>query len=92
MFPFFIPKALASEGIDSFLRTIKEVVINPMIVFIFSLGTILFLFGIIRFFLNPTDETIRKESKNHMVWGLIGMFIMVSVFGIMNLIVKTIGA
>ncbi|HNU95423.1 MAG TPA: hypothetical protein PLZ70_01100 [Candidatus Paceibacterota bacterium] len=85
-----IPKAEAS--VESFINTINKVVINPIIYFLFSLGTILFLFGIIRFFLNPTDETIRKESKNHMVWGLIGMFIMVSVFGIMNLIVKTIGA
>ncbi|HOO47921.1 MAG TPA: hypothetical protein PL034_00500 [Candidatus Paceibacterota bacterium] len=85
-----IPKAEAS--VESFINTINKVVINPIIYFLFSLGTILFLFGIVRFFLNPTDETIRKESKNHMVWGLIGMFIMVSVFGIMNLIVKTIGA
>ena len=85
-----IPKAEAS--VESFINTINKVVINPIIYFLFSLGTILFLFGIIRFFLNPTDETIRKESKNHMVWGLIGMFIMFSVFGIMNLIVKTIGA
>ena len=85
-----IPKAEAS--VESFINTINKVVINPIIYFLFSLGTILFLFGIIRFFLNPTDETIRKESKNHMGWGLIGMFIMVSVFGIMNLIVKTIGA
>ena len=85
-----IPKAEAR--VEYFINTINKVVINPIIYFLFSLGTILFLFGIIRFFLNLTDETIRKESKNHMVWGLIGMFIMVSVFGIMNLIVKTIGA
>lgn len=85
-----IPKAEAS--VESFINAINKVVINPIIYFIFSLGTILFLFGIIRFFLNPTDEKIRGESKKHMVWGLIGMFIMVSVFGIMNLIVNTIGA
>jgi uncharacterized membrane protein YidH (DUF202 family) len=92
MFQFFIPKVLASDGINSFIGKVNNAIINPIIIFIFSLGTILFLFGIVRFFLNPTDETIRKESKNHMVWGLIGMFIMFSVFGIMNLIVKTIGA
>jgi len=86
----FIPKAEAS--VNSLINTINKVVVNPIIYFLFTLGTILFLYGIVRFFLNPANEDVKKESKNHMLWGLVGMLIMISVFGIMNLIVNTIGA
>ena len=55
-----IPKAEAS--VESFINTINKVVINPIIYFLFSLGTILFLFGIVRFFLK-TPELNRYESE-----------------------------
>jgi uncharacterized membrane protein YidH (DUF202 family) len=92
MFLDLILKVEASEGVDSLLNAVNKVVINPIIIFIFSLGVVLFLFGIVKYLLNPSDENIVKESKNHMLWGLLGMLIMVSVFGIMNLIIKSIGA
>lgn len=92
MFFDLILKAEASEGVDSLLNAVNKVVINPIIIFIFSLGVVLFLFGIVKYLLNPSDENIVKESKNHMLWGLLGMLIMISVFGIMNLIIKSIGA
>ena len=86
------PKVYAAGAVDSFMGTLNRVIINPIIIFIFSLGTILFIYGIVRFFLNPTNEDIKKESTNHMIWGLVGMFIMVSVFGIIKFITNTIGA
>ncbi len=92
MFFDLILKAEASEGVDSLLNAVNKVIINPIIIFIFSLGVVLFLFGIVKYLLNPSDENIVKESKNHMLWGLLGMLIMISVFGIMNLIIKSIGA
>lgn len=87
-----IPVAFASGGVGSLLRVINGKLINPVIIFLFSLGLVLFLYGIVRYLLNPSDENIRTESKKHLVWGLIGMLIMFSVFGIINIIVKTLGA
>jgi len=77
----------------SLVAAINKVVINPIIGFLFALALAYFFFGLIKFLVNKgKDENSVTQGKSHMVWGIIGMFIMVSVFGIMNLITGTIGA
>ena len=39
----------------------------------------------------PGDEELRTTSKSHMLYGVIGMFIMMSVFGIMRVILNSLG-
>lgn len=84
-----IPTAEAS--IVTLMGSVNRVIINPLIVLLFALATVYFLYGIAQYLLNPDSEEIRKSSKSHMLWGIIGMFIMVSVFGIMSLILNTWG-
>jgi hypothetical protein len=78
-------------SVSTLMNSIEKVVINPLILMVFAIALVYFLFGVMRFVLNPTNEEIRKSGKSHMVWGLIGMFIMVAVFGIMRLILNTVG-
>lgn len=85
----FIPTAEAS--IITLMQSINKVIINPLIIFLFALAVVYFLYGLARYLLSPENEEIRKSSKSHMLWGIIGMFIMVSVFGIMTLILNTLG-
>jgi hypothetical protein len=88
---FLTNTAYAAAGnIDQLIANINRYIINPFIGFLFVLATVWFLIGLARFFLAGSPED-RETGKKHMVWGLIGMFIMVSVFGIMTLIVNTFG-
>jgi predicted PurR-regulated permease PerM len=84
-----IPTAEAS--VMTLMESINRVIINPLIVLLFALAVVFFIYGLVKYLLNPDNEEIRKSSKSHMLWGIIGMFIMVSVFGIMSLILNTIG-
>lgn len=61
-------------------------IIDPLITLMFVLGTVVFLWGIIEFILasGSGDEDKIKSGKRHMVWGLIGLFAMVSVFAIVE--------
>lgn len=85
----FAPTAEAS--VITLVQSINRVIINPLIIFLFALAVVYFLYGLTRYFLYSDNEEVRKESKSQMIWGIIGMFIMVSVFGIMNLILNTLG-
>ncbi|MFA7315531.1 MAG: hypothetical protein WC059_01860 [Candidatus Paceibacterota bacterium] len=85
----FIPVAEAS--VATLMKSINRVVINPLILFLFAVAMVYFLYGLAQYFLNPNSEEIRKSSKSHMLWGIIGLFIMVAVFGIMRLILGTVG-
>jgi peptidoglycan/LPS O-acetylase OafA/YrhL len=83
------PVAYASLG--TLVNSIEKVVINPLIIFLFALALVYFLYGVLKLLLNPENEEVRKTSKTHMLWGLIGIFIMVAVFGIIRLILNTVG-
>jgi len=87
MFPI-IPVAEAS--VMTLMKSINRVIINPIIILLFALAVVFFIYGIIKYLLNPDNEEIRKASKSHMLWGVIGMFIMVAVFGIMSLILYSV--
>ncbi|MFA6999749.1 MAG: hypothetical protein WC241_01400 [Candidatus Paceibacterota bacterium] len=73
------------------MASINRVIINPLITFLFALAIIYFIYGLAKYLLSPDNEEIRKTSKQHMLWGVVGMFIMVAVFGIMNILLTTLG-
>ena len=83
---------LFAVSIGSLIADINRVIINPLIIFIFSLALILFLFGLVKFLANrEAGSDSSGEGKRHMLSGVVGMAIMMSVFGIMNFIANTLG-
>jgi hypothetical protein len=67
-------------------------IVNPIIYFLFAIALMYFLYGVIVFILNADDEEARKTGKKHILWGIIGLFIMVSVYGILGIVLGTVGA
>ncbi len=65
--------------------------INPAILVIFAAGFLLFVYGLVEFLWNLNEGGDNKEGKQHMIWGIVGMLIMVSVYGILALVTNTFG-
>lgn len=86
-----IPRAEAATNISVLLGRVNKHVINPAIQLLFVLAFIQFIYGLYNFFTNKDDTSKMEDGKRHMLWGVIGMAIMVSVFGIMSFITNTIG-
>jgi len=78
-------------SIESFIDKVVVNIINPIIGVLFALAFAIFLWGIARSLIYSDDENERKQGKQHMIWGLVGMFIMVSVIGILELALGTFG-
>jgi len=78
-------------AMDTIIGNIVEHIINPIIGVVFALGFALFLWGVASFILKAGNQTDRDQGKNHMIWGLAGMLIMVAVGGIINLIRNSLG-
>jgi len=83
---------IAHADIDSLVEAINAEIINPIIYFLIVAGVAYFLYGVAVYVMNAGNPEARKKGAKHMIWGIIGIVIMVSVFGIMNLIMTTIGA
>jgi hypothetical protein len=58
---------------------------------LFSLAVVAFIWGIIQFFLNPENEEKRKQGKSFMMWGIIALFVMVSMWGLVAVFSNTFG-
>lgn len=54
-----------------------------------GLAAVYFLYGVYEFIANFESEEKRAAGRQHMLWGVIGLFIIISVFGIIHLIYQT---
>jgi hypothetical protein len=73
------------------LGKIATFIINPIIVLGFVVATIIFFIGIIKYIANADDSTKRKAGQDAILYGVVGLFIMFSVFGILNFILASFG-
>jgi hypothetical protein len=94
MFPHIALAQGLEDNVASFMSRVYTVIFNPLIVFFFALALALFLLGMLKFLANKSGGNNEKmeEGKSHMLWGIIGMFIMITVFGIMRIIINTLGS
>src|SRR3989344_3163896 len=76
---------------SALLERIVTYVIDPAVKVVFTLGLFMFLWGFVEFLWKLKDGQVSPEGKQHMVWGLVGMLIMVSVYCILALIMNTLG-
>lgn len=74
-----------------FLGKLYVEVINPLITLLFAVAFLVFFWGIFSFMRGYEDETQRDAGKRHILWGVMGLFIMVAVFAIMRLIGSSFG-
>ena len=79
------------EVAQSAINKIVDLIINPAIYVVFSFGLLVFVYGVVEFMVALSKGGETKDGKQHMLWGVIGMFIMVSVFGIIHLLNSTFG-
>ena len=64
---------------------------NVLVPVLFAIAFIVFLWGAFdTFILGANSEEVKEKGKNLMLWGLIGFFVMVSVWGLVNILTGTV--
>ncbi len=66
-------------------------IVDPLLLVIFAAGFFMFMWGLFQFMVNSSNGESVEDGKRHMIYGTIGMFIMVSVYGIIALLDSTFG-
>ena len=77
--------------ISEFLNKINQFILNPLILLAFAIALLVFFWGIFQFINSQTVDASRDEGKRKIFWGLFGMFIMISVYGLIRLVLGTFG-
>lgn len=76
------------SDVGSFIINVINNIIVPVL---FAVAFIVFLWGAFKvFILGAQDEAVKESGKNLMLWGLIGFFVMVSIWGLVNILTGTI--
>ena len=80
------------DSVMQLIHNINRFIINPIIVLMFAAAILVFLYGVFEYFLHGSTAEARDTGRKHMFAGVIGIFIMISVFGIIEVVLNTIGA
>lgn len=84
------PLVVFAQTIQGIIFAAQDV-LNVVIPVLFVLATVVFLWGIIRYVTAGGNEDNLKQGKQLIIWGLVGLAIMVAVWGIVRAIVNTFG-
>ena len=68
---------------------IKQQIVNPVIRLAFAVAFLYFLYGVVQFIM--ADDKTRDVGKKHIMYGIIGLFIMTAAFGLVNFICVSVG-
>ncbi len=80
-----------AKTFDELVFSINRTIINPAIQFAFIIAFVVFLWGVVEFIRNANNAEARKKGQQHMIWGVVGLVIMVGVYGIINILINTFG-
>ncbi|MCK5021817.1 MAG: hypothetical protein KAR54_01030 [Candidatus Pacebacteria bacterium] len=79
-------------NIETLIGEINTQIIAPIILFLFVLSIAMFFWGVADYIRGADNEIVRKTGRDHMIWGIIGIFIMVSAWAIIGIVLSTVGA
>ena len=70
---------------------INEVILFPLITLLMAIAFLVFLYGAFEYVRGATNETARAQGKQHLLYGTIGMLVMLSAYAILTLASATVG-
>jgi len=91
--PFLVP-TLAFAQVDTSISSFDDIllfvsrIINSLIPIIISLAVLVFIWGVFRYIVASAEED-KTKGRNLMIWGIVGIFVMVSVWGLVNVLRNT---
>ncbi len=71
------------------IMTFIDAIVVP---FIMALAFLVFVWGVFQYFIaGGADEEKRTQGRNFVIWGIIGFVLMISLWGIVNLLINSLG-
>lgn len=65
--------------------------INAAIPVLIGIAVLLFIWGVISFITAGDDAEKRSAARNRIIWGIVFIFVILSVWGLVNILLNTFG-
>ncbi|OGG54683.1 hypothetical protein A3D62_03280 [Candidatus Kaiserbacteria bacterium RIFCSPHIGHO2_02_FULL_49_11] len=83
-----LPLVAGAQTLTSVLGTFSNLV-NLAIPLVLAIAVLYFFWGLAQYIMSTGNEEKRTEARNMMIWGIIALFVMVSVWGLIGLLQET---
>lgn len=91
MYYYLSAVSAAQYSAQCFVNKLNEAILFPLITLLLALAFLVFLFGLFEYVRDATSDAGREKGKQHILYGTIGMFIMLSAYAILSLAAGTFG-
>ena len=72
------------------VELITVIINNVLVPLVFAIAFLVFIWGVFQYFiLSGGDKEKREEGQKLMLYGIIGFFVMVAVWGLVNILLST---
>lgn len=88
LFAFLIPQIVFAQDLSSIMNVLVQIFTG--VVAVASVFAFVFFFrGIAVFIFNTDDEKKREAGKKWMLWGVIAIFVMITIWGLVGYLLDT---
>lgn len=85
-----VPGFAFAQTLGSVLGTVQGL-LDALIPFLITLAVLYFFWGVAQYILKSDDEEGRRNARNIMIYGIIALFVIVGVWGLVGVIADTFG-
>ena len=87
------PLAVFAAGptFGSLIFSLRTKIFLPLVGVLLTLALVMFFWGMIKYIKSLGSEKDKRDGKDLMIWGIIALAVMVSVWGLVNIVISTIG-
>ena len=71
------------------IHNIATTVLAPLVGLLLTAALVVFFWGMVKYINSLSSEKDKQEGKQLMIWGVVALFVMVSVWGLVNLLQGT---
>ncbi len=86
-----MPRCEADGATCALLSSFIAYIVNPILILLASLAVLVFVWGVVQYLWKLRGgDTNNTDGKQHMLWGLVGLFVIVSTVTILHIISNTV--
>ena len=81
----------AAKAAHSLVAKVNDAILFPLIALLSGIAFLYFIYGCAEYIMNASNDSARETGKKHIMYGLIGLVVMLSAFAILSLAANTFG-
>ena len=85
------PAQRAAEETALFVDRLNNAILFPIIYLLMSVAFLVFLYGLAEYVFGAENEQARAQGKSHMMYGFIGLMVMISAWTILYVAAGALG-